>query len=133
MTPESVASWWIFHLAGPVDCLMGVDQQVHENLAQSCRITPDRRQIGLEVIPDLDLFIAGLMPHQFQHLLQDLIDVHVFHGAVRFPAEAQQAVDDPLAAVGFPDDHVQILGEYLEPRVFGSSGSSRKRRRSASA
>ena len=66
---------------------------------------------GCSSSPDLDLLVAGLVPHQLQDLLQDQVEIDLFDGTFRFPAEAEQTVDDPFAAVGFPDDDVQVLRE----------------------
>ena len=60
------------HRAGPFDGLMGVDQEVHEYLAQPCGIAGNQRQAGLQFFADLDIFVAGLMAHQFQNLVQDI-------------------------------------------------------------
>ncbi len=97
---------------------MGVDQQVHTDLAQTGRIAQDPWQVRLQVGDHIDLAITRLVPQQLEDLLEDDVHIHHGNGAVRLPAEAEQMVDDPLAAVGLPDDHLQIVGKDIQPAIL---------------
>src|SRR6266571_6077244 len=98
----------------PVDGLEGVHGQVQEDLPQSRRIPHDHRQVLLQGFPYLDVFIAGLVPDQLQDIVKDLVDINEPDGSFRFPAEAQQTVDNPLAPVRFADNDFQVFPEVPE-------------------
>ena len=97
---------------------MRIDQQVHADLAQPGRVTEDPGQRRLQVGGDLDLPKVRLVTEQFEDFQQDRVHIDLGQGTVRFSAETEQMVDDPLAAIRLPNDHLQIMREDIEPVVL---------------
>ena len=63
------------------------------------------------------------MADQFQHFADNPIEIDLAEGAIGFAAEAEQAVDDPLAAVDFAHNDFEVAGKIPQPQVLCQLGS----------
>src|SRR6185369_1675089 len=108
--------------AAILDRMAGIYQQVHENLAQSGRITEDGRNILIQLGCNFQLSIIWLMFNEFQGFQKQHVDVHTVVQTVRFSAEIEQTADNPFTVVSLPDNDLKIFRKVVQPAVGTKRG-----------
>ena len=109
--------------------LLGVDDQVQQDLLDLVRIGEDRRQAGGQRLDDRDVGDALFVRAQRQRLAHDLIEIDGRPRRVALARERLQVADDAGGALGGVVDGVEIAaGELVEP----PAGSAARRTRGSS-
>src|SRR5882757_9256900 len=94
--------------------VIGVIENVQENLLQLLRIAEGRRQILIEFLNDFYSVTDEIVTSELDGLPQYVIDLYQFALYRTLPREAQQILHDVLGALRFLQDDLQIFA-----RVFG--------------
>src|ERR1039457_4387035 len=89
--------------------VLGVKEQVQEDLLQLSGVAEDGRQLGMQVWNDLDTRGLELVLKQSERVVNYAIQVHVVELGARGAREIQQAVNNLGGAKRLPRDLVQQL------------------------
>ncbi len=96
----------------------GVGDQVEEDLLQLGGVGEQRRQGGIQFGEKLDAAAAGFALHQFDHLPQEAVEVHLFDQGLGATRKAQEVLGDALAALHLDVDLAHGVVElFAELRV----------------
>ena len=93
-----------------INRMLGVDQQVHDDLLDLVRIDPDLRQGAIEIQGDGDIAQIGRPFDKTRGVFDDLVEVGEFLLRRLLPGEIEQPSDDAGAPLGLPDHQVHVLG-----------------------
>src|SRR4029077_12319016 len=101
------------HNAAALSCILngviGVIQDIQEDLLQLLRIAECWREIFVEVFGDLDSVAGKIVAAKLDGLAEDIVDVNEFalHGALA--GEAEQVLDNVFGSLSFVQDDLQIF------------------------
>ena len=109
--------------------LLGVDDEVQQDLLDLVRIGKDGRKARGQRLEDHDVRDALLMRPQRQRFADHLIEVHRRPGRVTLPGERLQVAHDAGGALGGVVDGVEIPARQLvEPAARQPLGAEQDRR-----
>ena len=95
-------------LAAALHRLGRVEDQVHEQVVELLDIGPDRRQVPVEGLHDLDVVKQGLVLQQEQGAGQGLVDVLGLDLLAGLAGEFQQFLHGVTAALGIAENPLQV-------------------------
>ena len=98
--------------------LLGVDDQVEQDLLNLVRIGEDARQAGRERLEDVDVAQALLVAAQGQRFADHLVEVDHRARGVALAREGQEVADDLGGALGFGEDGVEPAARLLVDRTL---------------
>ena len=96
--------------------LLGVDDEVEQDLLDLMAVGEHLRQAGGERVDDGDVGHALLVGAQRQRFAHDLIDVHHRARRLALAREGEQVADDARGALGFAEDRFEAAAHRLVER-----------------
>ncbi len=102
-----------------VHCVHGVQHQGHEHLGQLFGISPRGGKRHIELARHREMLESLMVLHQEQRLIDQGVQHHAALGLAFGPAEVEQPVHDPAAAIHFLVDQLQV---FLHRGSFRSRG-----------
>ena len=105
--------------------LLGVDDEVEEDLQELVRVDHRVGQVGIEFLHYVDVADAQIVVAEFEHALDQGVDVRGLLSGVAAAGEGQQVGDDLRRALGLAVDGLDLgaggLVEVLEEQKLGEA------------